>query len=156
VITIIKDGQAREATHAEEDEFLASIPQPTLNDLKSSRIAAVDAKADVLLSTGYPHASDQHISLTDGSRTDLGAMATTAALAVAGTVPWPESYQQGWITIENTRIPLPTPADGIALAAPVGAYYAGIRQNGRSLKDTILAAEDEAALAVIDVENGWP
>lgn len=127
-----------------------------LADLKSSKILAVEAAVESLLMAGYPYASDLHVALTDSSRTDLGAMATTAGFARLNIVPWPESYQRGWITIENTRIPLATPDDGIALAAPVGAYYGAIRQRGRDLKDAILNAADEATLNEIDIDAGWP
>jgi hypothetical protein len=131
-------------------------PMRTFFEIQTARIADVDSKVDTLLTGGYPHTADLHIALDDGSRTDLSAMATAAGLAISGIVSWPGSYQQGWIAIENIRIPLPTPQDGIALAAPVGDYYGAIRQNGRALKDAILGAADATALDAIDITAGWP
>lgn len=154
IITV--DGETREATAEEAAAFMATLPEPSFDDLKSARIADVEAKVRAMLDAGYPHAPNLHVALTDRSRTDLGAMATTAGFARLAIVPWPESYQRGWITIENTRIPLATPEDGIALAAPVGAYYGAIIQHGRDLKDAILAASDEATLNEIDINAGWP
>ena len=71
-------------------------------------------------------------------------------------MPWPESYSRGWITIENVRIPLDTPSDGLALAASVGDFYAAVIQNRRDLKNAALAATTADALAAIDIDAGWP
>ena len=128
-------------------------------DLQSAKIEAVEAKMDAIFAAGAPvtvGADTLHVALTDGSRADLTAMATTAVAASTGAVPWPESYQTGWIAMENVRIALATPANGLGLAAGVGDYYAQVRQNGRDLKDAALAAEDQAALDAVDVESGWP
>lgn len=136
-----------------------SPPIPPLDARKASFIATVNAHVATLLAAGAPVPIGQatlHVALDDGSRADLTAMATTAIGAASGALPWPESYQQGWITIENIRIPLATPAEGLGLAAGVGDRYAQIRQRGRDLKDAIEAAADDAALDAIDIESGWP
>ena len=83
-------------------------------------------------------------------------MAATASAAASGAVSWPESYARGWIAVENVRIPLATPADGLALAASVGDWYAAVVQRRRDLKDAALAAGDAAALDAIDITTGWP
>ncbi|WP_411035738.1 hypothetical protein [Shinella sp. BYT-45] len=123
---------------------------------RDAKLAAISARVAGLLAAGYPAGGGLHVALDDASRADMGAMATTAVAAAGGGVPWPESYQTGWIAIENVRIPLATPADGLALAASVGDYYAQIRQHGRTLKDAVLAAEDVAGIAAVDIETGWP
>lgn len=126
---------------------------------RATMIEAVKAKAAAIEAAGAPVTAGgptYHIELTDGARANMGSMATTAIGAVASLVPWPAEYQRGWITIENPRIPLPTPADGLALASAVGIFYAANRQRGRDLKDAILAAADDAALDAIDIETGWP
>lgn len=128
----------------------------TLDEMRDAKTLAIVDKAGALLSTGAPAADGLHVAMDDGSRADLTAMAATATVALSGTVLWPESYARGWITIENVRIPLATPADGLALAAAVGNYYAAIVQHRRDLKDAALAALDEAALEAIDVAAGWP
>ncbi|PKR87411.1 hypothetical protein CXZ10_20420 [Pleomorphomonas diazotrophica] len=131
-------------------------PDPTLDDLRSAKLDGINAAAAALLAAGAPVDGGLHVALDDGSRADLTAMAATATAASAGSVSWPESYSRGWIAIENTRIPLPAPVDGLALAVAVGNYYASIIQHRRDLKDAALAAEDEAALATIDIVAGWP
>lgn len=128
----------------------------SFTDWRIATLSAIATAADALLSSGAPVDSGLHIALDDGSRADLTAMAATATAASTGAVPWPESYARGWIAIENVRIPLATPADGLALAASAGNYYAAIVQHRRDLKDAALAAEDEAALQAIDITAGWP
>ena len=86
------------------------------------------------------------------SRTDQGGMATMAGLVVMGLLPWPDSYAQGWIALDNTRLPLPTPQDGIALAAVVGVTYSALAQHARTLKDAALAGDP----AVVDELAGCP
>lgn len=132
---------------------------PTLEEMRTAKLAAIGAMMQSVLDAGCPVAvtgGTLHVALDDGSRADLTGMATTAVAALSGAVTWPESYQTGWITMENVRIPLGMPADGLGLAARAGDYYACVRQNGRDLKDAALAAADEAALDAIDIESGWP
>lgn len=131
-------------------------PAPSFAEIKAARIADVQKRVASLIGGGAPIAGGLHLALDDGSRADLTAMGTTAIAASSGALPWPPSYAQGWITVENVRVPLPVPSDGLALAASAGAFYAQIVQHGRDLKDAILAAEDEAALAAIDSATGWP
>lgn len=123
---------------------------------RNAKLAAISATADALLATGAPVAGGLHIALDDGSRADLTAMAATATAASTGAVSWPESYARGWIAVENARIPLATPADGLALVASVGDWYAAVVQHRRDLKDAALAAGDAAALDAIDPTAGWP
>ena len=131
-------------------------PAPSLDDLRAAKLAAISATADTLLAAGAPVGSGLHVALDDGSRADLTAMAATATASSAGAVSWPDSYSRGWITVENVRIPLATPADGLALAASVGDWYAAIVQHRRDLKDAALAAVSVDALDAIDIEHGWP
>lgn len=136
--------------------YSATALEPSLEDLRAAKVAAITAAADALLSAGAPVDSGLHVALDDGSRADLTAMAATATAASAGAVVWLDSYARGWIAIENVRIPLATPAAGLALAAAVGDYYAAIVQRRRDLKDAALSVEDAAALDAIDITAGWP
>lgn len=134
-------------------------PPTPIEASRDVKIAQVTAKVAERLAAGRTILHEGQIlriDMDDGSRADLIGMATTAIAAASGSLPWPDSYAQGWITRENVRVPLVTPDDGLMLAAQVGDYYACIRQNGRNLKDAALAAEDQAALDAVDVEAGWP
>lgn len=131
-------------------------PVVSIDDLRAAKLAAISTRATELLDAGAPVDGGLHIALDDASRADLTAMAATATIAAAGTVPWPASYSRGWIALENQRIPLPEPTDGLMLAAAVGGYYAAIVQHRRDLKDAALAAETAADIAAIDLAAGWP
>ena len=117
-------------------------PTPKHADARRSmKIERIKAQRAALLAAGAPY--DGHrIEVDDASRSNLGGMATTAALALLGVVHWPDAYAQGWITLDNGRIPLPEPRSAIALAATVGEWYGGVVQRGRDLKDAVLAAAD--------------
>lgn len=133
----------------------ATAPIPLLT-LKAKIKAVVDARLSEVIQRGAPLPNGLHVGLDDASRADLGALATTALAAKAGASPWPASYEQGWITLENIRVPLPTADAGLQLAASVGNFYALTRQRGRDLKDVILAAETPEALDAIPLDVGWP
>lgn len=138
------------------DGKLSAIQAGTsLEEKRAARLQSVEQKASDVLSIGF-FVNGLHIALTDASRTDLTAMAATAGFALSGVVTWPESYKLGWISIENIRIPLPTPQEGIALAAAVGDFYARIKQHARTLKDLLLEAADEQELQEVQIETGWP
>jgi hypothetical protein len=136
----------------------ASFHAPTrpVEDLRSEKTADIVAKANELLTAGAPVTGGLHVALDDGSRADLTAMAQMATNAMGGALAWSDSYARGWITVENIRIPLATPAEGLALAASVGNFYAAVMQHRRDLKDAALAAKDAAALDAIDAADGWP
>ena len=144
---------AGEATDAALQEVLA--PYGIRVRRADAIVDAIDALRAAKLVAGAP-IGGLRVAIDDTSRGDIGGMATTALAALSSAAPWPESYAAGWITMSNVRLPLPTPADGLALAAAVGDWYARIVQHARSLKDAVLAAEDDAALDAIDIAAGWP
>lgn len=146
-------------------DWTSELPQPSMAELeaavppietsRATKLAAIVRRVAAKLAAGAP-VGGLHVALDDGSRADMTAMGTTAIAAASGALPWPDSYSQGWITVENIRIPLPTPADGLGLAATVGNHYAQIRQHGRDLKDLTEAATTLADLGAIDETAGWP
>lgn len=139
--------------------YMIAKADPTPAGAREAKLAAIKSMVESLLAAGAPvdHSGATYsIGLEDGTRADLTAMATTALGVIGGALTWPASYVTGWITMENIRIPLLQPTDGLALAALVGDYYAQIRQRGRDLKDSVLAAADDAAIDAIDIGTGWP
>ncbi|WP_372395142.1 hypothetical protein ABMY26_06445 (plasmid) [Azospirillum sp. HJ39] len=136
--------------HAEVTYEVVDLPQA---ETRAAKIRAIDVERDRRLALGALYAG-KRFSMSDTSRTDLSGMATTAGLVLSGALPvWPEAYAQGWIAIDNGRHPLPTPADGIALAATVALAYSATVQHARSLKDMALTADDPAE---VDHLAGWP
>ncbi|GEM_PF-3379130 len=139
------------------DEVIAfeELRKVSVDTLRLQACSRVDQELTVRLAAGWLHAdSGHHIDLSDGGRrADLNAVATTAMLVHAGLASWPASLQDGWISKENIRIPMPTPADGVALATAAAVWYGQMRQHGRNLKDAINAAADPSA---VDITVGWP
>ncbi|KQT52275.1 hypothetical protein ASG54_17875 [Aureimonas sp. Leaf460] len=136
---------------------VATLP---VQEVGARKLAAIDQERNGILSAGYPvPGTSLHIDMSDGTRADLGAVAVTALVVKAGALAWPEGYAHGWITMENERLPLPTPDDGIGLAYGVGAFYSVVVQHGRTLKDSVLAliaADDIEGILAIDASAGWP
>lgn len=149
------NGQPVELSPEEEADILAewaaNTPDP-LTVRRTAVVAAINATRNTRLAAGAPYAG-KLIEVTDKGRADLGGMATAAILASQGLVPWSDGYATGWITMDNTRIPLPTPADGITLAAAVGDWYGRTMQHARDLKDAALASDEPET---VDIETGWP
>jgi hypothetical protein len=128
---------------------------PTLlEQARAEKLAEINAQVDARLAAGAP-VDGLHVALDGDTRADVNAVATAALGAQAGA-PWPEDFARGFITIENVRIVLETPAEGYAFANTVGAYYAALRQHGRDLKDAAEAAETIDDLDDIDETAGWP
>lgn len=142
-------------------QWVHSLVDMTFADYQAEKLTAVYALVETKLAIGAPiefAGETLHVAVGDGSRADLGSMATNAiaTMVTGGQVSWLESYIQGWITIENVRVPLAAPIDGLQFASTVAAFYGPIVQNGRTLKDAIIAASDRAALDAIDINAGWP
>lgn len=133
--------------------YSSTPPLPTLEDLRAAKIAAILVATGEDLAHGAPVAGGLHVALDDGSRSDLTALASTATAVMIsnGAIAWPDSYARGWITVENERVPLATPSEGLAFAAAVGGYYSAIVQHRRDLKDAALAATSAAELDAIMV-----
>ena len=134
---------------------LADEQAAALESARALRRAAVDQAVVEKLQAGYPDpGTGLHVDIhPDGRRADMAGLVSAALIAASGAAAWSAAYSQGWIAKENTRIPLPTPEAGIALAAAAGDWYARIRQRGRDLKDAINAAADPAT---VDIAAGWP
>lgn len=128
---------------------------PTIEAQRLAKVAAIDQTKAARFAAGAPFGA-QRIAVDDRSRTDMVSMAVAADLAARGVVPWSQGYTDGWICIDNTRLPLPAPADGLALAAHVGDWYARTIQRARDLKDAALAAATVGDLDAIDLPAEWP
>jgi hypothetical protein len=147
VVTASAVEQVWTARSLAADDVAASLAQA-----RADKVADINAERDRRLRLGAPFGG-KRFAMDDGSRTDLGGMATTAALVLAGALPWPESYVIGWIAMDNKRLPLPAAVDGIALAATVAGTYSAIVQHARTRKDLALTSTDPAA---VDPLTGWP
>lgn len=127
-----------------------------LLDVAMKRVEEVRQLSDSKLETGYPvPGTSLFIAYDSDTRTDMSGMTLQSILATLGS-PWPEGYRQGFIALNNERVPLPTPQDGQRLAEGYGNYYAGVKQHARSVKDALLALPTVSALLAFDINIGWP
>jgi hypothetical protein len=125
--------------------------EAALEAARVAKVQAINAERDRRLAMGAPYAG-RRVEVSDRGRADLGGMVSAAMLASNGLTPWGEGYARGWIAMDNERIPLPTPADGIQLAAAVGDWYGLVMQHARDLKDQAEAGNP----ADVDELAGWP
>lgn len=123
-----------------------------LEERRAAVVEAVNVARNHRLAIGAPFQA-KLIDVSDKGRADLGGMAIAAMLAQAGSTPWTEGYSAGWITMDNSRLPLPAPADGIALSAAVGDWYGRTMQHARTLKDAVLQS---SVPETVDISTGWP
>lgn len=114
-------------------------------------LKAIDREFAIRMAAGKL-VDGRHVHIDDGSRANLVGMATVGMAVLAGTpgITWPEDYARGWVTIEGDRLPLATPADGIALAYACGNYYAALVQHQRDLEGDLIAN------GTVDPTAGWP
>lgn len=113
-------------------------------------LAKIDEKARQLREAGAPYMGKIIDFHTEKEWNRILAMTVSAYMATSGFLPWPEEYQLGWITRDNSRIPLPLPTDGMSLASRVIDWENQITNNARNLKDRVNAGEE------VDIQEGWP
>jgi hypothetical protein len=78
----------------------------------------------------------------------------TAMTVMAQSGAWPPSMY--WIAADNSHMSLATAAAMLAFGQAAGAYVSGLILVRRAIKDAIDGAPTAAALASIDVTQGWP
>lgn len=120
-------------------------PPGRLNELRRTVRDEVQTKRDGIMASGAPYGG-KRVEVDDASRSNLNSVVLAALLAAQGLSPWPPEVQ-GWIAIDNTLIPLPTPTDAIQMGLTVMQWHASLIVFGRALKDAVLAADDPRAVA---------
>ena len=134
--------------HANEPHVPWTPPPPTLDDLRTARIAEADAAYAGRIAAGFPYAGEV-VQLDAFSTGKIEAIGSTAIAAIGGLLDWPDGYAQGWVTADDTHIPLPTPQDGLKFSAAVGAYFASLVQADVVVRKAIRTAGDAAAIAAV-------
>lgn len=129
----------------------AGVARP-LADCRSKVVEAINKERNARLALGAPYGG-KLIDVSDKGRADLAGMMLAGLLAQSDQTAWTDGYSTGWITMDNTRLALPEPGDGIALARAVGAWYGATMQRARDLKDAALVSD---APETINILAGWP
>lgn len=134
-------------------------PEPTLDDLKAAKNAAVTVRRDAAFAQGFSPATGalaghtlQVRNETDKINWLTSSVAYSAAVSAgAGAVPGATFRTMANETVTTTF------AEAVQVIV-VGMAQWGQQIMGHSwaLKDQIDAAADEAALDAIDVDAGWP
>jgi hypothetical protein len=133
-------------------------PVPTLEDLRATKITAINAKLNEVLTGGFTVSSGdmagkvlQTRNLEDRTNWLISQASYSAAVAAGqGAVEGAE-----FRTADNSTFVL-SYSDGLAVLLGMAAWGAACMSNSWALKDAATAAEDETALDAVDVESGWP
>lgn len=123
-----------------------------LDRLKAHRAGEVDARYVTALKAGMPYAGTM-LQIRAEDQGNISAMAQRATLAQAGLVTWPDGF--AWRMADDSFLPLPSPAEMIALAAAAAAEVHRLRQVMWGHKDAIAALTDPDAVIAYDIEDGW-
>ena len=129
-------------------------PPERLAEDRAAVVEAIQARRNELMARGAPFAGHR-IEVDDASRANLGGVVTKALIAALGFGPWPEQLKQGWIALDNERVPLPAPTDAIMLGLSVLGWYSGLIQFARDLKSSVLASEDFRGVAAAADWTPW-
>lgn len=131
---------------------------PTLEALRDQANAAVNAKREAVFAAGFLVSGGaldgQHLQLRNADdKANWLIVDKNARLAVAagaGDVPLIPVR-----TLENQTITV-TPNQALAVLAALESWGGAVMAHSWTLKDAITAAADEASLAEIDLDSGWP
>lgn len=127
-------------------------PLPSLDAAKAARKEEVDARLDGLLAAGMSYAG-KPLQLRPVDQGNVAAMAQRAGLALEGVVTWPEGF--AWRMADNSFLPLPTPADMIAMGQAAADEVLRLRMIAWGHKDAIDALDTVEAVFSYDIGVGW-
>lgn len=129
--------------------YAAAAAVSALARARSSALGAAQAHYDGLIAAGFTW-HGVLFQIDAQSRASIVAMSALAGIAAS---QWPVGFS--WIAADNSLIA--TDATGmIAFGAAVVLYVSGCVLRLRAIKTSIAAAADSAAVAAIDVTDGYP
>ncbi len=140
------------------EEFLDELPGPSLDAVKDDRRAAVNVLRDQTIGSGYQH----NFGASAGVRTldQRGSEDAINWLGLKGVADAMIADGQGaeTIAIRDAADETFTASATVISAAMVamGMWRSSVIAHSWTLKDAIAAAEDEAAVAAVDISAGWP
>ena len=155
--TAAEDPMAAWEVHADRVLVTWTVSDMALSERKAALRDAVNDKLDALLTGGYTVQSGAMAGKVLQTRLEdrtnwLVSQASYSAAVAAG-----QGAVEGarFRTADNATYTL-TFADGLAVLLAMAAWGAACMDRSWALKDAIVAAEDQAALDLIDIEAGWP
>lgn len=126
--------------------------QPSLEDLKASKIAQINALRDQKETEGFTYLGHVWDSDERSVTRIYGAVMAAQAAIAAGA---PEAFSITWTFADNSTAEL-TAEQMIGAPVAMAARADALHQYARTLKQTVAEAEDKQALEAIDIEAGWP
>lgn len=139
--------------------FAAIRPVDTSIEARRIRMrAAIDALYEAKTSAGYPHdfGGGHGVKVLQTRESDLPywlALAQTASIQIGlGNGGEPHGAIR---TADNTHIPV-TASQALAAMLGMQSYLGQFLAASWAIKDEVAAAEDDAALDAIDINDGWP
>ena len=150
------DGVLRRMTPAE----IAALTPP-LAERQARLRERVNAIRDLRMRSAFLFAGHRFDYDSDSRKRITGAAALAGfAMTIGGKAP-DDLYWHGgetpftWIAADNAFVQMDAQTV-FAFGQAAGAWESAHIFHARGLKDAIDLAEDDAALAAIDIESGWP
>lgn len=144
-----EDGRALEAHQ------LAPEPLPAR---KARLLEAVNTRRDGLITGGYSHEFGEvgrHVLQTRGADDKLNWLTSQAAYEAAVRAGLGNNPGARFRSAANVTFVV-TYQEGLAALLAMAAWGAAIFDRSWTLKDSIEAALDDAALDAVDINSGWP
>lgn len=142
-----------------EDGSFAAAPEP-LTVIKDRASASVMMKRDDRIASGITFGGKVYQTRPD-DRENIAGAAQLALMAVingaqAGDLRWHGGDEDFvWIAEDNSLTPMDAQTV-MAFASAAADMKSACIFHARGLKEAIDAAADEAAVAAVDIEAGWP
>lgn len=129
----------------------AAQPEP-LDDLKRRRRAEVEAELARRLDLGMSYGG-KPLQIDEASQRNIIAKSQRAEWAVQGLALWDPNF--AWRMGDNSYLPLPAPADMMALADAADTEVTRLKWVAFGHKDAIDALQSASAIAAYDIGEGW-
>lgn len=155
-INAFGQGLERTGDNASPGQVLASVLAQLpadFPDARTAKIAEIGAALTIRMASGFSY-EDVTFQLDEAAQGRITALAVKASMVIAGTpgVEWPEGF--AFIAADNSQKAF-TAAEFVAFADAAASTVISRRLHARALKDAVLAAADDAAVAAIDITAGW-
>lgn len=142
VLAIVNQAEYAATWEAEQAARLAKA--------KASLIAAINAERDRRETAGFPY-QDRWLDADSLSVQRI----TAAALAAQGALAAGQPFSLDWTCADNSVLALDV-AGVIGMPVALAMHAAALHSHARTLKSAVEAAADQAALAGIEIQAGWP
>lgn len=125
-------------------------PDATIETAKARKWAETKLQRDLVINGGAPTQYGVMDS-DETSRTNIAGAVLSAIIATNASQP----FEVTWTLADNSTVTLDA-NQMVDVGTVVMSFVNACHEHARALRQQIDAAEDEAALAAIDITEGWP